>query len=240
MNLLEFISSSQCRNEQWTVPDCIEDFGASIVELIWLSAEKPTKLINQNPRYLMGKALACLRSSVTLTCALQPSAAFPILRTGLEAIIYAGAMLKKAGIEDDWFNREFSKEEEKVSRKKMVFSSLAKIACAEHPHLLERIVDSYEIYISYGGHPNPFSLIHHYPEDLEVLDRTFDFYFIEQPDSVLDGWRFVIAAYSDTACLLAHILSGSVSDGELELVKRRIRSGFESAQPYMIDPRRAE
>lgn len=134
------------------------------------------------------------------------SAMFPVLRTALESACYAFMILEKPELAIVWRERHESRS--KMDKCRNTFANAVKVVsrqCSWIPEGKQRLVDTYQGMIDYGGHPNPHSIFHAVSIDDGGDHWLANLHSVYEPDSGMARW--VTLACAEAALCVAAVLA---------------------------------
>ncbi|ABO59773.1 hypothetical protein LA345_40465 (plasmid) [Burkholderia vietnamiensis] len=134
------------------------------------------------------------------------SAMFPVLRTALESACYAFMILARPELAQVW--RERHESNSKMDKCRSTFSNAIKVVsreCSWTPEGKQRLLDTYQGMIDYGGHPNPHSIFHAVSIDDGGDHWLANLHSVYEPDSGMARW--VTLACAEAGLCIAAVLA---------------------------------
>jgi len=108
---------------------------------------------------LLLRSQASYRAGAQLASGGQLPEAYMVLRGCLENSLYAFHINSNPAAAEIWLRRDENTEAKKLVRKEFAISLLKSELEAKDPELGKIVRDRYESLITYGGHPNPYSIL---------------------------------------------------------------------------------
>lgn len=123
------------------------------------------------------------------------SAMFPVLRTALESACYSFVIIERPELAQVWRDRHESKS--KMDKCRNTFANAVKVVsrqCSWSPEGKQRLLDTYQGMIDYGGHPNPHSIFTAVSIDDGGNHWLANLHSVYEPESSMTKWATLACA----------------------------------------------
>jgi hypothetical protein len=210
--LAEFLASST-RNEQQVVERHPEIY--ALIDRLHHSFEK---MIGGTyggpalPSLLVLTAYSYFLAGVRIALAGQMPPIFPVLRAGIESVLFGLLMTENPSKEEIWINRDKSDVDEKKCRNTFTATNGLKILLEIDAELHDCVKHQYDLAINSGAHPNVGAVIPHVNVEDAGTHWLTQVRVIHPSDSmaVLDSITYTVAVGASMLGMMAYAMKGHV------------------------------